>query len=63
MDFMGCMNCGLRSMLNMIPLRWNDDGDVVGFVLMCDKCIDEGTTISWAVDDGRDSKEETEQAG
>jgi hypothetical protein len=60
LDFMECANCGLRSLLTLIPLRWENNSGIMGFVLLCDKCLDDEVTINWEVDDGREEGQNQE---
>ena len=61
---MECIKCGSGADLNMYPLRWDGEGNAIGFVFICDKCQNDGDLkIRWSIDDESDSEEETEQAG
>ena len=57
---MECIKCGSAANLNMYPLRWNAEGNAIGFVLVCDSCQDEGDLkITWRLGD---DKADTEKA-
>ena len=56
---MECIKCGSATNLDMYPLRWEGDGNAIGFVFICDSCQnDENLRITWSIDDDRDLEEE-----
>ena len=59
---MECIKCGAAKNLNMYPLKWEGDGNAIGFVFVCDSCQDdEDLRISWSIgNDKADTEEEAE---
>ena len=58
---MECIKCGSGTNLNMYPLRWDGEGNAIGFVFVCTECQDnEDLRIRWSIDDEADTTEETD---
>ena len=56
---MECIKCGSQNHLGMYPLDWEEDGNTIGFIFVCDKCQDnEDLRISWSIEDGEADTEE-----
>jgi len=57
---MECISCGSAINLDMYPLRWEDEGNPIGFIFVCSVChSEEDLKIRWLIDDG-DLEEEIE---
>ena len=54
--------CGSGANLNMYPLRWDGEGNAIGFIFVCDDCQNSGDLrISWSIEDGEaDTREEAD---
>lgn len=57
---MECIKCGSKSGLEMYPIRWEGDGDAVGFVFVCAACDKNDLGIRWSFDDGREEGSDQE---